>query len=285
LVIRRHRPVAWSLQDFVGSAVQSRGKLKAPDLPDYRAQAVPGALLSAAAATYLHAAVIAGLNILVIGRTGVGKTSLLSALGRLIPHERRVLVLEDTRELKLRPDGARPLNCIYLITRQKLLEGGVDVDMRQLIISALRQRPDHLILGEARGPEIYDLLNAMQTGHGGNLTSIHANSLADLAQRVDAMLFQAGVDMDSERTARLIGTSFHVGITLLQDFNGRRFVAEIGEFSGRIEHGLPVMHPLFGGGPEHGFGTPLLADRSVHENSLRRAGVSFRQVLAAEGER
>jgi len=282
VVIRRHRPVAWTLEEFVSEPVRTRGLLVAPEIPDYTAKEVGDALLSAAAATYLHAAVLAGLNILVIGRTGVGKTSILSALGQKIPQDRRVLVLEDTRELKLRPDGDRPTNCIYFVTRRKLLEGGIEVDMRHLIIAALRQRPDHLVLGEARGPEVYDLLNAMQTGHGGNLTSIHANSLSELSQRVGAMLFQAGVDMDADRVARLIGTSFDVGITEMQDFDGRRYILEIGEFTGEVDSGLPALHSVFEGGAERGYRPTLVADRSIHADLLRRSGLSFEMVLEAE---
>lgn len=285
IVIRRHRATSWSLQDFLDQPVMQRKQQVVMDIPDYAKIAVDGALLTAEAATYLHMAVVSGLNILVLGRTGVGKTTFLSALGRLIPEDRRVLVLEDTRELRLRGVGAKPANCVYFITRQKMLEGGVEVNMRQLIITALRQRPDHLILGEARGAEIYDLLNAMQTGHGGNLTSIHANSLADLGQRVNAMLYQAGVDMNAERSARLIGTSFHIGVTLLQDFSGRRYVAEIGEFTGGVEAGLPQMQQVFQGGRECGFTLQRLADHSVHEKYLQRSGLSFTQVFQKGGEK
>ena len=284
VVIRRHRPVAWTLEEFVGEPVRMRELFVEPEIPDYVAQEVEAALLSGAAATYLHAAVLAGLNILVIGRTGVGKTAILSALGQKIPQDRRVLVLEDTRELKLRPDGDRPLNCVYFVTRRKLLEGGIDVDMRHLLIAALRQRPDHLVLGEARGPEVYDLLNAMQTGHGGNLTSIHANSLQELPQRVGAMLFQAGVNMDAERVARLIGSSFDVGVTEMQGFDGRRYILEIGEFTGEVESGLPVLHRIFEGGEQRGYRPTLVADRTTHAELFRRSGISFEMVLQAEQE-
>ncbi len=282
VVIRRHRPVAWTLEEFVGKPVQVRRRVVDPEIPDYAAAEVDGALLTAAAATYLHAAVLAGLNILVIGRTGVGKTAILSALGQKIPPERRVLVLEDTRELKLRPGGDTPMNCVYFVTRRKLLEGGIEVDMRHLIIAALRQRPDHLVLGEARGPEVYDLLNAMQTGHGGNLTSIHANSLHELSQRVGAMLFQAGLDMDADRVARLIGTSFDVGVTEMQDFDGRRYILEIGEFTGEVDSGLPVLHAIFEGGEKRGYRPTLVADYTAHEDLFHRSGVSFDTVIQAE---
>jgi pilus assembly protein CpaF len=207
---------------------------------------------------------------------------MLSALGHLIPGDRRILVLEDTRELKLRGNRSKPQNCVYLVTREKLLEGGIDIDMRRLIITALRQRPDHLILGEARGAEIYDLLNAMQTGHGGNLTSIHANSLADLGQRVNAMLYQAGVEMDGDRSARLMGTSFHIGITLLQDFNGRRYVAEIGEFTGGVSQGVAELNTVFQGGAEKDYRLSLLSETSTHEDLFRRSGLSFDQVIQVE---
>jgi len=284
LVFRRHRRKSWTVEEFLSTPVQNGRSQCEISLPDYHSIVVPGALLTAEAAAYLHMVVVAGLNILVIGRTGVGKTTFLSALGRLIPEDRRVVVIEDTRELKLR-DGDNPQNCVYFYTRQKLLEGGIDVDMRKLILTALRQRPDHLVLGEARGPEIYDLLNAMQTGHGGNLTSIHANSLADLGQRVNAMLYQAGVDMQAERSARLIGTSFHIGITLLQDFDGRRYVAEIGEFTGGVKDSLPEMKLVFRGGRSVGYELERLSRESVFENHFLRVGLSFQMVNSRRGSR
>jgi len=279
LVFRRHRQASWTIIDFLEKPVSAPVSVSRDQLPDYRKSAVSGALLTPASAAYLHMAVLAGLNILVIGRTGVGKTTFLSALGGLIPADRRVVVIEDTRELRLRP-AETPQNCIYFQTRHKLLEGGIDIDMRRLILTALRQRPDHLVLGEARGAEIYDLLNAMQTGHGGNLTSIHANSLADLGQRVNAMLYQAGVDMSADRSARLIGTSFHVGITLLQDYDGRRYVAEIGEFTGGVKDQLPEMNLVFRGGRSVGYELRRQAAESVHEDLLQRSGKTFRDVVA-----
>lgn len=283
LVIRRHRQTSWSIEEFLVTPVCISNARRVDPLPDYAGMHVPGALLTPEAAAYLHMAVLAGLNILVIGRTGVGKTTFLSALGRLIPADRRVVVIEDTRELRLRK-GDRPQNCVYFHTRRKLLEGGIDVDMRSLILTALRQRPDHLVLGEARGAEIYDLLNAMQTGHGGNLTSIHANSLADLGQRVNAMLYQAGVDMSAQRSARLIGTSFHIGVTLLQDFDGRRYVAEIGEFTGGVDGFLPQMDLVFRGGRDAGYRLERQAGQSVHEHLLQRIGLSFDMVKDQDGK-
>jgi pilus assembly protein CpaF len=271
LVIRKHREAAFQLMDFVNTEVQVRQQVQTHEIPDYISNEVPGSLMSGPVAAYLHLCVLAGLNILIIGRTGVGKTSMLSALGRIIPENRRVLVLEDTRELNI-----RDTNCAYLTSVQKVLEGGVEVSMQKLLITALRQRPDHLILGEARGAEIYDLLNAMQTGHGGNLTSIHANSLADLPQRVNAMLFQAGANMDNERVCALIGTSFHVGIVLRQSLDdGRRYIQEIGEFTGEVEGGRPIIHPIALGGPERGFHLDLVAKESSFEEEFRSNGLSF----------
>ena len=123
----------------------------------------------------------------------------------------------------------------------------------------------------------------MQTGHGGNLTSIHANSLADLGQRVNAMLYQAGVDMSAQRSARLISTSFHIGVTLLQDFDGRRYVAEIGEFTGGVDGFLPQMDLVFRGGRDAGYQLERQAGQSVHEHLLQRIGLSFDMVKAQDG--
>jgi hypothetical protein len=96
------------------------------------------------------------------------------------------------------------------------------------------------------------------------------------------MLFQAGVDMDAERVARLIGTSFDVGVTEMQDFDGRRYILEIGEFTGEVQSGLPVLHAIFEGGEQHGYRPTLVADRTMHAELFRRSGISFDMVLEAE---
>jgi pilus assembly protein CpaF len=283
VVIRRHRDVAFTPLEFVGRPVPARVK-RPPEILDLTDAWQPEALLTPAALAFLHMAVLAGLNILLLGRTGVGKTAFLSMLGGLIPPERRVLVLEDTRELKLR-SGDKPANCVYLTSVPERLEGGIAVPMSHLVIAALRQRPDHLVLGEARGPEMWDLLNAMQTGHGGNLTSVHAVSARQLVERIQFMvsLPPVGVRLSPFEAGKLAATSFHVALTYKMDWNGRRYINEIASYTGEMNEDLPEMEVLFAGGSEHGFVlTPVVRSPKIEEH-LRRSGLNYQTVLEIAG--
>jgi pilus assembly protein CpaF len=230
----------------------------------------------------LHLAVVAGLNILVIGRTGVGKTALLSMLGSLIPYDRRVLVIEDTRELDLRP-GSRPQNCVYLTSVVKRGESSTEVDFAQLVRTALRQRPDALVMGESRGAELAELLKAMQTGHGGMLTSIHANGVDDLLNRAEDMLLEGGIDRTPRQINNLLSTSFHIAVHLLLDHNGRRIVNEISAFKGRLPDSAPGDVPyhekLFLGGAERNYRLALVRQESVLEAELGLIGHSFQEIV------
>jgi pilus assembly protein CpaF len=191
-----------------------------------------------------------------------------------------VLVLEDTRELKLRP-GDKPANCVYLTSVPERLEGGLTVPMGRLVIAALRQRPDHLVLGEARGPEMWDLLNAMQTGHGGNLTSVHAVSARQLVERIQFMvsLPPVGVRLSPYEAGKLAATSFHVAVTYKMDWNGRRYISEIAAYTGEMNGEAPEMEVLFAGGPENGFVLRPVCREPKLETDLRRSGLSYASVL------
>jgi pilus assembly protein CpaF len=286
VVIRRHREIAFSPMDFIKKPVSAQSP-KVPEVMDRTGAWVPGSLLTPASLAFLEMAVLSGMNILLLGRTGVGKTAFLSMLGQLIPPDRRVVVLEDTRELKLR-QGPKPQNCVYLTTVQERLEGGIQVPMSRLVIAALRQRPDHLVLGEARGPEMWDLLGAMQTGHGGNLTSIHAVSARDLTQRIQFMasLPPVGVRLSREEAGRLASTSFHVLVTYVMDWNGRRYIQDISAYTGAMHGEEPEIETLFRGGPEHNYILELATAETGLENHLALSGLSFEKVLAiAEKER
>jgi Flp pilus assembly CpaF family ATPase len=171
---------------------------------------------------------------------------------------------------------------VYLTTTEKKLEGGVEVKLSQLIKTALRLRPDHLIVGETRGEEILDLLNAMQTGHGGNLTSIHALHAGELIQRVRLMIRTGGVELDDATVANMLAISFHVIVTLVLDFSGRRWIKEIAVFTGLVVDGRPEVQYVFKNGPETNYRLQLVADSVAIEPLLSQNGLSFRSVVEIE---
>jgi len=234
-------------------------------------------MLSRTAAAYLHGAVLAGLNIVAVGPTGSGKTTLLMALGRKIPKGQRVLIIEDTPEIDLYPGDATPHNVLYLRTRPSTVEGLQAIEQEDLVKLALRQRPDALTLGEARGPEVFDLLNALNTGHKNGLTSLHAYGADELFSRMYLMLAQSerGRHLDAYRAASLVASTLHVVVSL--EMVGRlRYVRTIAELTGNVlQKGTaydPEMKAIFqrasAGGRLDGPVYP-----SVHGTLLKRAGV------------
>jgi len=263
-------------------------------VPDYTQVAVPGAMLTAQAARFLHYAVLAGMNIVVVGATGVGKTSFLGVLGRLIPEWLRILVIEDTRELNMRPnDDGLPQNCVYFTTRLGGLEGTPPVTQADLVRAALRQRPDALTLGEARGGEVLDLLKALCTGHRNGLTSVHAESVSELVPRLKLMFQEADVrtEVRDDTVAEWIARAFHVGVALematVTTPDGRqgkvRRVAEIVEFSGSVEGGQPSRQTLFRYDERAG----RLTRRNVYltparEQMLAAVGFSYQDIIAMD---
>jgi pilus assembly protein CpaF len=192
-------------------------------------------MLSPAAAAYLHAAVLAGLNIVAVGPTGSGKTTLLMALGRKIPKGQRILIIEDTPEIDLYPGSDAPNNVLYLRTRPSTVEGLEAIEQEDLVKLALRQRPDALTLGEARGPEVFDLLNALNTGHKNGLTSLHAYGVDELFSRMYLMLAQSerGRHLDAYRAANLVASTLHVAVSL-EMVGNTRFVRTIAELTGKV---------------------------------------------------
>ncbi|MET3730261.1 pilus assembly protein CpaF [Fictibacillus halophilus] len=139
---------------------------------------------------FLEAIVTAKLNILISGGTGSGKTTLLNAVARSIPSGERVITIEDSAELRLN----RP-NVVGMEARPANVEGSGEISIRQLVKNSLRMRPDRIIVGEVRGPEAFDMLQAMNTGHEGSLTTVHANSPRDALGRVEGMVIMAGMDL------------------------------------------------------------------------------------------
>jgi pilus assembly protein CpaF len=238
VVIRVQRARGITLGDFVAPRAYKKqdGDLAAL-IPDYFKQAALGdpGMISPAAAIYLHAAVLAGLNITILGPTGCGKTTLINALGKLLPEEERKLVIEDTPEIDFYFGAETTKNTIYLCTRPAIPGGASAINQMDLVKLALRQRPRLLSLGEVRGAEVFDLLTALHTGHKNGLTSIHANGVEELFTRVHLMLgySETGRTLDRERAAILVAGAFHIVIAM--EVKGpRRYIREIGEFTGKL---------------------------------------------------
>src|SRR5581483_2241991 len=141
-------------------------------------------------AEVLEACVKGKLNILISGGTGVGKTTLLNVLSSFIPDRERIITIEDAAELRL-----HQIHLVSLEARPSNIEGRGEIRIRDLVRNALRMRPDRIIVGEVRGPESVDMLQAMNTGHEGSLTTIHANSPRDALSRLETLVLTAGVDL------------------------------------------------------------------------------------------
>jgi pilus assembly protein CpaF len=242
-------------------------------------------LLSPKAAQYLHAVVLAGGNIVAIGPTGSGKTTLLMALGRKIPEGERILIIEDTPEIDLHPHTDKPQNVLYLRTRPSTVEGLREIPQEDLVKLALRQRPDALTLGEARGPEVFDLLNALNTGHKNGLTSLHAYGVDELFGRIFLMLSQSerGRHLDAYRAANLVASTLHVAVSI-EMVGNTRFVKTIAELTGKVKKiGTsyePEVKPIFQRSGKHSKLEGPLAD-SAHANLFHIAGIP-KDVYSAE---
>ncbi len=178
--------------------------------------------ISQAMADFLFESVQEKVSILISGGTGAGKTSTLNALGRCIPHEERLITIEDAAELQLN----RP-HRVALEARPPNLEGKGEVTIRSLVRNALRMRPDRIIVGEVRGGEAFDMLQAMNTGHHGSLTTLHANSPRDALTRLESMVLMAGYDLPLAAIRRMILGA--VRLILQQDrlSDGQRVITAI----------------------------------------------------------
>ena len=178
-------------------------------------------------AELLSALVKVKCNILISGGTGTGKTTLLNILSGFIPQSERIVTLEDTAELQLQQD-----HVVRLETRPPNIEGIGEVTMRALVKNALRMRPDRIVLGEVRSTEVIDMLQAMNTGHEGSLTTIHANSSRDALARLENLMGMAGITMPGKAMRQLIASSLHFIVQIARLEDGKRKVTSIQEITG-----------------------------------------------------
>jgi len=207
-------------------------RLGAQDLVER--QSLPQPMLS-----FLHAAVGSRLNVIVSGGTGAGKTTLLNILSSFIGDTERVVTIEDAAELML-----RQRHVVRLETRPPNIEGKGQVRARDLVINALRMRPDRIIVGEVRGAEALDMLQAMNTGHDGSLTTVHANSPRDALYRLDTMVAMANLNIPDRAVRQQIASAVNVIVQVSRMADGTRKVSAISEITG-MEQDVITMQDIF----------------------------------------
>ena len=187
---------------------------------------------------FLSLAVEQRLNILISGGTGSGKTTLLNILGSQIPHDQRVITIEDAAELQI----GHP-HVVSLESRPRNVEGSGEVTIRDLVRNALRMRPDRIVVGECRGAEAIDMLAAMNTGHDGSLTTLHANSPRDALSRLETMVLMAGKDLPLMAIRDQIARAIQLIVQQTRLPDGRRMVTAVDEITG-LESGQIQLQPL-----------------------------------------
>lgn len=179
------------------------------------------------------------LNILISGGTGSGKTTFLNVLSRFIPECERIVTIEDAAELQLKQE-----HLVRMETRPANLEGKGEILQRDLVVNSLRMRPDRIIVGEVRGKESFDMLQAMNTGHDGSLTTIHANTPRDALMRLETMVAMANFDIPSEFIRRFIASAIHIIIQVSRLADGKRKLISLQEITG-MEGNVITMQEIF----------------------------------------
>jgi pilus assembly protein CpaF len=187
----------------------------------------------------LKGIVKARLNVLISGGTGSGKTTLLNVLSRFIPEDERIITIEDSAELQVKQE-----HLVRLETKPPNIEGKGEITQRDLVRNSLRMRPDRIIVGEVRGKEAFDMLQAMNTGHDGSLTTIHANSPRDSLMRLETMVAMANMEIPSEFMKRFISSAINVIIQVARLADGRRKLVSLQEITG-MEGNVITLQEIF----------------------------------------
>ena len=181
----------------------------------------------------------ARLNVVISGGTGTGKTTILNILSGFIPDDERIITIEDSAELQLRQD-----HVVRLETRPPNVEGKGEVSQRELVVNCLRMRPDRIILGEIRSSEALDMLQAMNTGHDGSLTTIHANTPRDALTRVETMVAMAGLNLPTKALRHYIASALDVVVQMTRLADGSRKCTSLTEITG-MENDIVTMQEIF----------------------------------------
>ncbi|MHB1501775.1 MAG: CpaF family protein [Candidatus Dormibacteria bacterium] len=183
--------------------------------------------LTSEMATFVRACVRGRMNVVISGGTGSGKTTTLNVLSRWIPDDERIITIEDSAELQLNQE-----HVVTLESRPANIEGRGRIGIRELVINSLRMRPDRIVVGECRGGEALDMLQAMNTGHDGSLTTVHANSPADALSRLETMVLMAGTDLPSRAIREQIGSAINIIVQQARLRDGSRRIVAISECCG-----------------------------------------------------
>jgi pilus assembly protein CpaF len=238
---------------------------------------------------FLAAAVQARCNVLVSGGTGSGKTTLLNCLSRYIPSDERVVTIEDAAELQLQQP-----HVVRLETRPPNTEGKGEVNQRDLVKNCLRMRPDRVIIGECRGAEALDMLQAMNTGHEGSMTTVHANNTRDAIARLEVMIAMAGYDIPIRALRSQVASAIQVIVQARRLTGGKRKVVSVSEITGMEGENIQ-MHDLFtfeqSGVDTNGYAVgkfvvsgirPRCADRIEHRGIRLPSDLFQRRVLESQ---
>jgi len=190
-------------------------------------------------ARFIEACVVGKLNIVVSGGTDAGKTTFLNVLSSLVPNDERIVTIEDSKELQLRQE-----HVVTLESRPANIEGKGEVSIRDLVRNALRMRPDRIIVGECRGGEALDMLQAMNTGHEGSLTTIHSNGPRDTLSRIETMTLMAGFDLPIRVIREQMSSAVDLVVHLTRLSDGTRRVTHVSEVQ-HMEGDVIIMQDLF----------------------------------------
>ena len=192
-----------------------------------------------AIAEVLKAVVASRRNVLISGGTGSGKTTLLNAMSAFIDHRERIVTIEDSAELQL-----QQRHVVRLETRPANIEGKGEITQRELVKNSLRMRPDRIIVGEVRAGEAFDMLQAMNTGHEGSMTTVHANTARDALSRVEQMIGMSGIDIPARSARAQIASALHVVVQVSRLSDGRRRLVSLSELTG-MEGDVVTMQEIF----------------------------------------
>lgn len=252
---------------------------KFPESPYTIEKLVYFGMLPSKVANFLEKLVKSKYNIIVSGGTGAGKTTFLNALSNFIDGNERVITIEDAAELKLSSLN----NIVRLETRPPNIEGNGEITMRELVRSALRMRPDRIIVGEVRGGEALDMLQAMNTGHDGSLSTGHANSSIDMLMRLETMVLMAGIDLPLISIRQQIASAVDLIIHLNKLQDGKRRLVEVTEILGVNEEGY-ITQNIFEFkryyNNENGIGNLQYTGSAMKNlNKLEFAGIHFDELM------